>query len=119
MESWSLRALSGRCLAAARECFDLHAKREFREIADELTRKADELDRFGHSFVDIRRGSGESREGQRDRREQTSGRIVVVRGGGGREEDRGGAPRRASSGEGLSVLMPARLKERTLEERTP
>ena len=66
MESSSLRAVAGRCLAAARECFDLHAKQEFREIADDLIRKADELDRFGHSFVDIRRGGNESHEGRHE-----------------------------------------------------
>ena len=38
------RALATRCRNAARECFDLYAKEEFRRLAGEFTAKADELD---------------------------------------------------------------------------
>ena len=38
------RALATRCRNAARECFDLFAKEEFRRLAGEFTAKADELD---------------------------------------------------------------------------
>jgi len=45
MDAQYLRMLAARCLAASRNCFDLQAKEEFRKLAEELTQKADELDR--------------------------------------------------------------------------
>jgi hypothetical protein len=38
------RDLAGRCRTASRECFDLFAKEEFRQLATEFNAKADELD---------------------------------------------------------------------------
>ena len=38
------RRLAVRCFAASRDCFDLHAKEEFRKLAQEFTAKADELE---------------------------------------------------------------------------
>lgn len=46
MDAKYLRVLVERCLAASRNCFDLRAKEEFRKLAEELTQKADELDRI-------------------------------------------------------------------------
>jgi hypothetical protein len=38
------RNLAARCQKAARECFDLYAKEEFRRLAGEFTAKANELE---------------------------------------------------------------------------
>jgi hypothetical protein len=38
------RALAARCRTANRDCFDLLAKEEFRQLATEFNTKADELD---------------------------------------------------------------------------
>jgi hypothetical protein len=38
------RDLAARCRKAARECFDLYAKEEFRRLAGEFSAKADELE---------------------------------------------------------------------------
>jgi hypothetical protein len=38
------RDLASRCRKAARECFDLYGKEEFRRLASEFSAKADELD---------------------------------------------------------------------------
>lgn len=38
------RVLATRCRTASRECFDLLAKEEFRQLATEFNAKADELD---------------------------------------------------------------------------
>ena len=38
------RALADRCRNAARDCFDLYAKEEFRRLAQEFTSKAEELE---------------------------------------------------------------------------
>ena len=44
MDDNYFRILARRCLEASRGCFDLQAKEEFRRLAEELARKADELD---------------------------------------------------------------------------
>lgn len=44
MNASYFRALAIQCRNAARECFDLFAKEEFRRLAGEFTAKADELD---------------------------------------------------------------------------
>ncbi len=44
MDADYFRSLAKRCFSAAHNCFDLHAKEEFRTLGDELTQKADELD---------------------------------------------------------------------------
>ncbi len=38
------RSLAARCRTASRDCFDLFAKEEFRQLATEFNAKADELD---------------------------------------------------------------------------
>ena len=38
------RDLAARCRKAARDCFDLYAKEEFRRLASEFSAKADELE---------------------------------------------------------------------------
>jgi hypothetical protein len=38
------RDLADRCRKAARDCFDLYAKEEFRRLAHEFTSKAEELE---------------------------------------------------------------------------
>ena len=40
------RRLAVRCLTASRDCFELRAKEEFRRLAEELTAKADEVERL-------------------------------------------------------------------------
>jgi hypothetical protein len=62
MQSIYLRVLAGRCRAAARNCCDLGARQEFRDIADELIRKADELDGFGTSIMVMRRRLAEGEQ---------------------------------------------------------
>jgi len=42
-----LRELAARCRMASRNCFDLKAQQELREIGDQLSIKADELDEAG------------------------------------------------------------------------
>jgi hypothetical protein len=44
MSAKYFRDLATRCRKAARECFDLYAKEEFRRLASEFSAKADELD---------------------------------------------------------------------------
>ena len=39
------RRLAARCLTAARQCFELQAKEEFRKLADEFSAKPDALER--------------------------------------------------------------------------
>jgi len=46
-----LRTLATRCLAAARQSFDLRAIEEFRKLADEFTQKADQLERINPPVV--------------------------------------------------------------------
>jgi hypothetical protein len=38
------RDLAARCRKAARDCFDLYAKEEFRRLASEFSARADELE---------------------------------------------------------------------------
>jgi hypothetical protein len=40
------RRLAVRCLTAARDCFELRAKEEFRRLAEEFTAKADKFERL-------------------------------------------------------------------------
>jgi hypothetical protein len=44
MTSNYFRSLAARCRTASRDCFDLFAKEEFRQLATEFNAKADELD---------------------------------------------------------------------------
>ncbi len=44
MTAHYFRALATECNKAARDCFDLFAKEEFRRLANEFKAKADELD---------------------------------------------------------------------------
>jgi hypothetical protein len=44
MKAIYFRNLAARCRQAARECFDLYAKEEFRCLAGEFAAKADELE---------------------------------------------------------------------------
>jgi hypothetical protein len=45
MDANYFRSLARRCLAAARNSFDLRAVEEFRKLADEFTQKASDLER--------------------------------------------------------------------------
>jgi hypothetical protein len=62
MGSGFLRTVADRCLAAARECSDSRAKQEFHEIAQQLLRKANELDGLLPP-VPITKGPPSDREG--------------------------------------------------------
>jgi hypothetical protein len=44
MTASDFRTLAARCRRAARDCFDLFAKEEFRQLAQEFDGQADELD---------------------------------------------------------------------------
>ncbi len=44
MTANDFRTLAARCRRAARDCFDLFAKEEFRRLAQEFDGQADELD---------------------------------------------------------------------------
>ena len=44
MDGNFLRILASRCLSAARDCLELRAREEFREIGEALLRKANEID---------------------------------------------------------------------------
>ena len=57
-----LRTLATRCLAAARQSFDLRAIEEFRKLADEFTQKADELERTDPPVVITKRNPAERRD---------------------------------------------------------
>jgi hypothetical protein len=47
MDPMYLRSLVERCRRAGRNAFELESKEEFRKLADELSSKADELERGG------------------------------------------------------------------------
>ena len=57
-----LRTLATRCLAAARESFDVRAIEEFRTLAAEFTQMADELERANASIAVGKRRSIERRD---------------------------------------------------------
>jgi len=56
MDASYFHSLASRCLAAARNSFDLHAVEEFRKLADEFTLKASELERLGPQQTNTERG---------------------------------------------------------------
>jgi len=58
MDANYFRSLATRCLAAARNSFDLRAVEEFRKLADEFTQKANELERLAR-VVNTKRGPEE------------------------------------------------------------
>ena len=45
------RSLADRCRTASRDCFDLFAKEEFRQLATEFNEKANELDYAADDFM--------------------------------------------------------------------
>jgi hypothetical protein len=57
-----LRTLATRCLAAARESFDVRAIEEFRKLAAEFTPMADELERANAPMVTTKRDSAERKD---------------------------------------------------------
>lgn len=59
MDASYFRALATRCLAAARNSFDLRAVEEFRKLADEFTLKANELEQLNSQFTSVKRGPKE------------------------------------------------------------
>jgi len=61
MDANYFRALAARCLAASRSSFDIHAVEEFRKLADEFTRKANELERLNPPGISTKHRS-EDRE---------------------------------------------------------
>jgi hypothetical protein len=65
MGSAFLRTVANRCVAAARECSDPRAKQEIHEIAQQLLRKANELD-GKLPPVPIRKGAPSGRKGDPD-----------------------------------------------------
>ena len=62
MGSGFLRTVADRCLAAGKDCVDPRAKKEFHEIAQQLLRKANELDGLLPP-VPITKGPPSDREG--------------------------------------------------------
>jgi hypothetical protein len=52
-------ALSVRCAKAASATFDLHAQREFRQLAEEFSAKANKLEGVAPPYVIKQNGSGE------------------------------------------------------------
>jgi hypothetical protein len=66
MDSTYFRHLAARCLGAARHSFDIDAVGEFRKLADEFVRKADELERIDPPIVITKgRVAKREREGKR------------------------------------------------------
>jgi hypothetical protein len=65
MASAFLRTVANRCLAAERECSEPGSKKEFREIAQQLLRRANEMDGKVPP-VAIRRGAPSDRKGDPD-----------------------------------------------------
>jgi hypothetical protein len=65
MDASYFRTLAARCLSASRNCFELRAKEEFRQLANEFLQKADEVERVDLPIAMTTRGAGE-REGGRE-----------------------------------------------------
>ena len=65
MGSGFLRTVANRCVAAARECSDPRAIKEFHEIAQQLLYKANELD-GKLPPIPIRKGAPSDRKGDPD-----------------------------------------------------
>jgi hypothetical protein len=60
-----LRTLATRCLAAARQSFDVRAIEEFRKLAAEFTQMADELERADPPVVITKRNPAEPKGARR------------------------------------------------------
>jgi len=57
MDVTYFRSLATRCLAAARNSFDIRAIEEFRKLAAEFTQKADQLERTYPPVLITKRGT--------------------------------------------------------------